>query len=223
MRKPMLFLAVAVAQLAVPLWMIRSHERVLHEGEVFRFRTAPIDPRDPFRGEYVRLEFEAESGSWPLPRPDDIELGQSLAFAILEKDGAGYASVRALVAEPPAAEPYVEVECYVYGSASVRRIRFPFDRYYLEEGDGPRTEDLLMPNWEEDTRLDPLPAYAMVRLLDGQPVLEDLIVADRPLREWLAASPEEAAVWRRAVPAVADCTAIALDTLAAPPPPVAAP
>ncbi|MBK6341440.1 MAG: GDYXXLXY domain-containing protein [Flavobacteriales bacterium] len=60
-RKPLLFLGIALAQLAVPAWMIAGRERVLSQGEVFKFKTAPIDPRDPFRGEYVRLDFEAES------------------------------------------------------------------------------------------------------------------------------------------------------------------
>ena len=48
------FALVAVAQLTVPAWMIVSHERTLLTGKVFKFRTAPVDPYDAFRGRYVR-------------------------------------------------------------------------------------------------------------------------------------------------------------------------
>ena len=47
-----------VAQVAVPLQMIQQRETVLREGELFRFKTEPIDPADPFQGRYVWLQIE---------------------------------------------------------------------------------------------------------------------------------------------------------------------
>ena len=41
---------VAAAQLAVPAWMIAGRELTLREGQVFKFRTRPVDPADAFRG-----------------------------------------------------------------------------------------------------------------------------------------------------------------------------
>ena len=38
------FALAAAAQLAVPAWMIMERERTLSEGEVFRFKTQPVDP-----------------------------------------------------------------------------------------------------------------------------------------------------------------------------------
>jgi len=185
-RKPLLFMAVVLAQLAVPAWMILSHERILREGEVFKFRTAPIDPRDPFRGEYVRLDFEAESGSWPVARPDDIQTGEQSAYAILGVDSAGFARITALVDQAPATGAYLAVDYSTWGNESVERVQLPFDRFYLEEGDGAKTEDLLQPQWNDGEMAQPLPAYAQVRVLDGRAVIEDLIVDERSIHEWLA-------------------------------------
>ena len=63
MKKSLLILlglTVAV-QLWVPASMILKHERVLREGmrvnELFRLRTQPFDPADPFQGRYVWLQF----------------------------------------------------------------------------------------------------------------------------------------------------------------------
>lgn len=52
-------IAIAIAfQLAVLLQMAGEREWILRTGRVVRLRTAPIDPRDPFRGDYVRLSYE---------------------------------------------------------------------------------------------------------------------------------------------------------------------
>lgn len=201
-RKPLLFVAIALAQLAVPWWMIRGHERVLREGEPYRFRTAPIDPRDPFRGEYVRLDFAAERGAWPLPQPHDSTANELRAYALLATDAEGFAQVSALSTLRPESGSYVEVEYFLWDNDTITTLRLPFDRFYLEEGDGARTEELLRPQWHSERVEQPLPAYALVHVLSGKAVIADLVVGDRPIREWLRATPEEADAWRARYPAL---------------------
>jgi uncharacterized membrane-anchored protein len=50
-------LAVA-AQLAVLAWMAGEREWIQRTGRVVYLRTAPIDPRDLFRGDFVRLQYD---------------------------------------------------------------------------------------------------------------------------------------------------------------------
>lgn len=187
-RKTLLFALIALAQLAIPAWMIVDHERILREGEVLHFRTAPIDPRDPFRGEYVRLDFAAEQGSWPVARADDIGTGAHHAFATLATDSGGFALITSLMPDRPADGPYIEVEYMSWDNDLVTRVALPFDRFYLEEGDGRRTEELLAPQWTDDAFVQPLPAYAVVRILKGKAVIQDLVVGDRPIHQWLEAA-----------------------------------
>jgi hypothetical protein len=59
----------------------------------------------------------------------------------------------------------------------------------LEEGDGRKTEELLRPQWTEGQVSQPLPAYAVVRILDGDPVIQDLIIGDKSIYEWLKEEP----------------------------------
>ena len=54
---PLLLGVVIAAQFYVPASMIMKHERVLRNGELFRFKTQPFDPADPFQGRYVRLRY----------------------------------------------------------------------------------------------------------------------------------------------------------------------
>ena len=182
--RALLFVPIALVQLALPAWMIVGHERILNEGEVFKFKTAPIDPRDPFRGEYVALNFEAESGQWTSPS-SGAGYGDGNAFGTLAVDDSGYAVVSTLMLDQPTDGAYLKLMYWSPNDTTVGGITLPFDRYYLEEGDGKKTEDLLAPQWNEDEMIQPLPAYALVRVLDGEAVVEDLVVGDRSIHEWL--------------------------------------
>jgi uncharacterized membrane-anchored protein len=182
--KAVLLAVVVLLQLGALAWMIRDHEQVLELGTVYKFRTAPIDPRDPFRGEYVVLNFEAESGSWPLAEGAGNS-GNTHAYGLLGLDSAGFAIITALSTEAPAQGDHLAVSYMTWGSDTAQRIALPFDRYYLQEGDGAATETMLQPQWNEDEVVEPLPACAVVRVLNGKAVVEDLVIGDRPLKEWL--------------------------------------
>ena len=182
--KAVLLAVVVLLQLGALAWMIRDHEHVLERGTVYKFRTAPIDPRDPFRGEYVVLNFEAESGNWPLAAGAGNS-GNTHAYGLLGLDSAGFAIITALSTEAPAQGDHLAVTYMTWGSDTAQRIALPFDRYYLQEGDGAATESMLQPQWDQGEPEEPLPAYAVVRVLDGKAVIENLVIGDRPLKEWL--------------------------------------
>lgn len=63
------FVPLAVlAQLLVLAWMAGEREWILRTGQVVFLRTAPIDPRDLFRGDFVRLQYEINN-----VRPEGID------------------------------------------------------------------------------------------------------------------------------------------------------
>lgn len=54
-----IFVSLAVAfQLLVLGWMVFERELVLQTGRTVYLPTQPVDPRDPFRGDYVRLDYD---------------------------------------------------------------------------------------------------------------------------------------------------------------------
>lgn len=191
-RNALLFVLIAIAQLAVPAWMLLGHERVRSEGDVFLFKTAPVDPRDPFRGEYVQLNFEAANGSWAAPDTSTGNYTRRRAYALLVADGEGYAQITSLMREEPGSGAFIPVFYYTFGEGehSVTQVELPFDRYYLEEGDGPKTEELLTPDWSNGTPTTPMPAHAVVHVLNGESVITDLVVGGRSIHEWLKDPPQ---------------------------------
>lgn len=189
MKRPLLlFSLIASVQLAIPVWMIVRYERVVQSGTLHLFRTAPVDPRDPFRGEYVTLEFAAENGPFQLPPGWD---GGPL-FAVLNADAEGFAVIDRLLVEAPADVDHVQVTAERWGvdeeQHTVSSVVLPFDRYYVHEGHGPRTEALMrnLPMQDGMEENEPsLPTHAVVRVHRGRAVMVDLVIGGRPLRDWM--------------------------------------
>ncbi|MFA6177031.1 MAG: GDYXXLXY domain-containing protein, partial [Phycisphaerae bacterium] len=57
MRK-LLIIFVVILQVILLAYMAGQRENVLRTGKTIYLRTVPIDPRDLFRGDYVRLQYE---------------------------------------------------------------------------------------------------------------------------------------------------------------------
>lgn len=177
-----LFAVMVAAQLFVPAQMILGREEVLAEGEVFNFRTAPVDPYDAFRGRYVALRFDAESQE--IPAPEGLGRGDR-AYGSVSVGADDFARIERLWGERPEDRPSVRVEVrsVVEGQAIVN---LPFDRYYLPEDLAPAAERA----YRDANRRggQPRDAWARVRLLDGRAVLEEVVVQGIPISE-LARDP----------------------------------
>lgn len=161
-----LLVAVCVVQAGYLVVVVGSAERTVEEGRAWRFRTAPVDPADLFRGRYVQLSFPAQSV--PVIEGEVVE-GQR-AFALLETGDDGFARLSGVTAAPPAETPdYLEVEV-----VAVRRrrasVRLPFDRFYMDEARAPEVERRM---WSPGAE-----AWAVVRVHAGRGVVVDLQVED---------------------------------------------
>ncbi|WP_330442473.1 GDYXXLXY domain-containing protein [Flavobacterium sp. C4GT6] len=176
------FVVVAIVQAFVPLKMIYDTEKINDEGTVYKFKTQPIDPSDPFRGKYITLRFEAES----FKTTDSLmDMRQDL-YVSIEKDSEGYARVKEVLREEPEEGDYFKAETY-YFSTNGLHLSFPFDRFYMEESKAPQAEVAYR---KYSAAKNPKPAYALVAIKDGQTYLKDVIVDDKPIREYVMEQQE---------------------------------
>ncbi len=172
------FAALCLLQLVVPASMIHKRETTLRHGEVFKFRTAPVDPYDAFRGRYVALNYEQStiSGDWPT---GEYRRGR-IAYAVLERDAEGFARIMDVRLDPPGNPMFLKVRVgWVSGNRLT--LRLPFDRYYMDEFDAPVAEREFM--WRRDR--GERTAYALTRVHRGFGVIEELVVEEKPIREWI--------------------------------------
>ena len=175
-----------IVQIAVPFSMIRSRENILRNGELFKFKTRPIDPADPFQGRYVRLGFEDDFIAYPKDRKPNLDYNEPV-YVVLETDEDGFAKLVSWSREKPAGDPFLLTR-YIgmrgdWNNETKKRVhkglRFdlPFDRFYMDEAKAPRAEQLA----REATRTTN--CWVDVRILNGEAIIEDVFAEGVSLRE----------------------------------------
>ena len=171
---------LALVQLAVPLRMIAKREDTLRTGELFRFRAAPIDPYDAFRGRYVALALAADTVV--VDDAGDYTSGERI-FVLLATDEQGFARPIGVERGHPPKAAYVEARvAWRAETAGALRISYPFDRYYMNEELAPAAEQAYRQHAGGEAR----ETWVAVRIKQGFAVLEELYVGGRPIGELLA-------------------------------------
>ena len=145
-RNYLVLLAVLV-QLAFPAWMAVKREWIARNAPVVWLRTAPVDPRDPFRGDYVTLDYEISrlpkklfgKGLTQMSKP---QAGTEL-FTALRVGSDGVAEATGVDVAPPSSGPYIKgriTEGY-WDGADFIPVEYGIERYYVQEGKGKEIED----------------------------------------------------------------------------------
>ena len=180
-----LFIALALAQIAVAARAIILSEIALRHGEVYRFRLQPVDPVDAFRGRYIALRF----AEYRAPVADDVpHLGQKKVYVPLMVDDEGFATFGSAQLKAPETGDFLYLRSKVdfMDEDGERRLSLalPFRRYYMTEEFAKEVDTAM---WRRGIR----PAWVTVRVDKGVGVIEDLYVDGLPVREWLATGGPE--------------------------------
>ena len=175
-----IFALLVLAQLYVPTSMILEKEDVLSSGQEFKFKTAPIDPHDLFRGKYIYLNFQANEIE--VQSTKDYVYDENM-YAIITKDSNGYAKIQSISkATPSDTENYVKIRVRnFFGKGNSQRVvvGYPFDRYYMEESKAPVAERAYNELNRDSTQI----AYALVSIKNGESVLKDVLINGVPIKE----------------------------------------
>ena len=181
-----LFIILAVVQIAVPIGQIRKYEDVLQTGQPYKFRTAPVDPYDAFRGKYVALSYAQVAA--PKKHGDVIPF-RATAYVSLTQDENGFAVFREVSLNPPSMGDYLRVECLFIESNYMAYFRLPFDRFFMEESKAPQAELAYLRYGNRRGTRTTAQTYVAVRVKNGRGVIEDLFINDQPIREFIKTMP----------------------------------
>jgi len=179
MKKMMmvLFAVICLAQWIVPGKMVYDSENIIAEGALYKFKTAPVDPSDPLRGKYITLNFQenflqfTDSAEWQ--RGDQI-------FVTFTTDSAGFAVPEQVYHTKPQTASFLETFVdYVDTYSDDYKVwyKLPFDRLYLEESKASQAEQIYWKAQRDSAQV----VYALVSIGQGQAVLQDVIINDRPI------------------------------------------
>jgi uncharacterized membrane-anchored protein len=150
-RKILLALAIlALAQTGVLAAMVIDRVRLLTSGREITLPIVPVDPRDLFRGEYVRLGYDV--GRVPAnllegPRP---RLNRPFYVVLEKKPDGTWAPIKISRAKPSeaSADRIVLKGRSTFGWSStaspdaVLAVRYGIESYFVPEGQGKRLEVL---------------------------------------------------------------------------------
>lgn len=140
-------LAIAAAALQVILLAFMAGERewVMHTGREFLLRTAPIDPNDPMRGEYARLDYEISRVPWSLCRDglrglsrrehgySDRDARGRRVYAMLQLNEAGLAEVAGLTDRKPEKAPFIRGRIRSTNDQSIE-VRYGVEALFMQQG-----------------------------------------------------------------------------------------
>ncbi len=149
MRRTLLIVAIAF-QVLVLAFMAGKREYIARTGAVVYLRTAPVDPRDLFRGDYVRLRYEASIVPLARASADIAEHVKKYAYgetvyAALETGEGGLAEVTGLSTTRPASGIFIKgrlAQAWRFGIAApeTAAVEYGIEAYYLQEGKGVEVE-----------------------------------------------------------------------------------
>ncbi len=172
------FILMVLLQLYVPAKMIFDKEDVIKSGVAYKFKTAPLDPYDPFRGKYIRLRFRREYIQ--VDTTLEWKRGEQV-YALLSTDEDGFAKINSLSkTAPPTSSDFLKVTVKYPNYKSDRvTINYPFDRFYMEESKAYDAEILSRVTFRDTSKQ----VYAMASVNEGDAVLTDVFVDDVSIGE----------------------------------------
>ncbi|HXJ55700.1 MAG TPA: GDYXXLXY domain-containing protein [Verrucomicrobiae bacterium] len=145
--KTKLLIGLAILQVLVLATMAAQREWVLRKGRTIYLRTAPVDPRDAMRGDYVRLNYQisrvprqfwrgrlASTNETPEPLPRDTKV-----YAALRVSEEGMGELVSLSTEQPAQEIFVRGRTDEFVGGGLQ-VRYGLEAYFMEQGKGRELE-----------------------------------------------------------------------------------
>ena len=142
MRRILILICIA-AQVLVLGVMAGEREFILSTGERIRLRTAPIDPRDPFRGDFVRLRYEISVSAFGRVRAsvrDHAKEKGYPVYAVLKKGEGDLHDLDYLTDEKPGEGIFlrgrVSNDWSVVRRGHAVAVKYGIEQLFVEQGRG---------------------------------------------------------------------------------------
>ncbi len=142
MRRTLILVCIAVQVLVLGI-MAGEREFILSTGERIRLRTAPIDPRDPFRGDFVRLRYEISaivSGQIRANVRDHAKEKGYPVYAVLKKGEGDLYDLDYLTDEKPGGGIFlrgrISNDWRFARRGSAVAVKYGIEQLFVEQGRG---------------------------------------------------------------------------------------
>lgn len=146
--KRKLVITAIVLQFFILLYMCGKRELIVRTGDVVYLRTAPVDPRDLFRGDFVRLNYELSAIPPGRQKIHDVEgLKKSTPlYAVLNRHNDGLAELLYITDVEPDDGRYIKGypdSGSSFTKKSTLHVRYGIESYYVQQGKGIKMEERI--------------------------------------------------------------------------------
>lgn len=144
MRKFIIIISIAF-QVLVLFYMAAEREMILITGKTIHLRTAPVDPNDPFRGDFVRLNYEisnipSENLKGNLTKKENGESKKNIkVFSVLKQGDNGLFEIDYCTDQKPEKGIFIkghtDSNWRFQGGKSIY-VKYGIETYFVQEGKG---------------------------------------------------------------------------------------
>lgn len=169
-------IVVCLVQLGFIIWMPVENSLVLANGNVYKMKITSVDPYDPFRGNYLTVEFKQRTTQ--LLETDNVykmDIHSKKVYLVFGKGENGVDQIDYATLVKPVDRDYTIAKAV--HMERMLHFSMPFDSYYVNEKDAPAMEAALARNIKD--------AYATIRVRNGKAVLDKLYIGDRTIEEYV--------------------------------------
>lgn len=203
MRRRIIFIVIVLLQIAFLIFMIAGKQYTIAAGQKILLKTAPVDPRSLFSGDYVVLSYDISRIDLNKVKTDidssaqrynyqnrrnRIKASNTVYVKLSKKPGEEYWTPDSVTREKPvvkAGEVFVKGrENYIdmVDKVPVIRISYDFETFYVPEGKGYEIEK-NMNNWQsEDAEHDESTIVELSVDRGGGAVITNLIQYGKPVK-----------------------------------------
>lgn len=174
-----IFILVALVQLYIPAQMIWEREDILTTGKEYKFKTAPVDPNDPFRGKYIFLNYK--ENVFYVKNEMDWQTNQKI-YILLTEAKNGYAKIKDVLKEKPTeSKDFVtaKINYITRDGRNKLTVKYPFDRFYMDEFKAYEAEQTYIRTEADTSKV----TYALLRIKNGEAVLKDVLINNVSIRK----------------------------------------
>jgi uncharacterized membrane-anchored protein len=134
-------IVVLILQLAALASIAGKREWIRTYGERVYLRTAPVDPRDIFRGDYVQLEYEISQPDTTLLPKNVAGTKYQLLYLQLQRDARGIGQLSGITTEKPQGLFIKGFIDQSWGWRNNSLIKLGIEKYFVEQGSGLALEE----------------------------------------------------------------------------------
>jgi len=141
-------LIIVLLQVAVLAFMAAEREYIYRYGKIIFLRTAPVDPRDLFRGDYVRLDYDISSVPKDklkkIPTEERMDRGVKV-YAALKPSAGDLYELDYLADSAPENVVFISGRTLypIYSRSEITglEVKYGIEKYFVEQGKGREIEE----------------------------------------------------------------------------------